>query len=98
MCQEEVNKGLVVLLFKQLDTTASFVYTGNSRGDIRPWLPAAFGHSEVLDSSGLMSSPLQVGCSQTDVHMEQNSLHDGFGKHELLLIQVPFDLLQTEKA
>lgn len=36
--QEKVNKGPVVLLFKQLDTTASFVYTGNSHGDIRPLL------------------------------------------------------------
>lgn len=46
VCQEKVNKSLVVLLFKQLDTTASFLYTGSSRGDIRPLLPAAFGHSE----------------------------------------------------
>lgn len=45
-CQETVNKDLVVLLFKQLDTAASFVYTGNSRGDTRPLLPTGFGHTE----------------------------------------------------
>lgn len=46
LCQEKVNKGLVVLLFKQLDTTTSFVYTGNRVGDISLLLPAASVHSE----------------------------------------------------
>lgn len=59
--QEKVNKGLVVLLFKQLDTAASFVYTGNSRGDTRPLLPTGDGHTKGPPVSSSRSAETVAG-------------------------------------